>query len=332
MPLLRPRDADALRAEMRHVASVAGVPIMFGGEVHDDTLLLTEFLGTRTAGLRGLAVRPSAGLGGATVVARRPMSVADYRRASTITHDYDAPVLGEGIRSILAVPVVVGGQARAVLYGAYRTAAPVGDRTADVMVASARRLSHELTVRDEVDRRLRLREAQLANFGGGVANTEKLREVHAELRRLAADTSATPAVRGQLRDLAERLAGAMSPDAPTIVFAADLPGSRRALPGGAWLHQCRSGATSFAAPRDGEKLSAQRSGKARHSHPPRGGVGGAAVAAAAVGCVEFDEMAGSTRTSAPVCRFGRKEAQGKVRPGSPPRRGAAPRIVRRFGR
>ncbi len=141
MPLLRPRDADALRAEMRQVASVAGVPIMFGGEVQDDTLLLTEFLGTRTGALRGLAVRPSAGLGGATVVARRPMSVADYRRASTITHDYDEPVLGEGIRSILAVPVVVDGRARAVLYGAHRTAAPIGARTADLMVASARRLS-----------------------------------------------------------------------------------------------------------------------------------------------------------------------------------------------
>ena len=85
--------------------------------------------------MRGLAVRPSAGLGGATVVARRPMSVADYRTASTITHDYDAPVLGEGIRSILAVPVVVDGRARAVLYGAYRRAAPIGDRTADLMVA-----------------------------------------------------------------------------------------------------------------------------------------------------------------------------------------------------
>ena len=146
MPLLRPRDADALRAEMRHVASVAGVPVMFGGEVHDDTLLLTEFLGTRTAGLRGLAVRPSAGLGGATVVARRPMSVADYRKASTITHDYDGPVLGEGIRSILAVPAVVDGRARAVLYGAYHRAAPVGDRTVDVMVASARRLSSTSSV------------------------------------------------------------------------------------------------------------------------------------------------------------------------------------------
>ena len=211
MPLLRPRDADALRAEMRHVASVAGVPDMFGGEVHDDTLLLTEFVGTRTGGLRGLAVRPSAGLGGATVVARRPMSVADYRRASTITHDYDGPVLEEGIRSILAVPVVVEGTARAVLYGAYRAAAPIGGQAADLMIASARRLSQELRVRDEVDRRLRLREAQLANFGAGGADAEEIREVHAQLRRLAADSSAPPALRAQLRVLAERLARPRSP-------------------------------------------------------------------------------------------------------------------------
>jgi len=174
--------------------------------VHDDTLLLTEFFGTRTCGMRGLAVLPSAGLGGATVVARRPMSVADYRRASSITHDYDGPVLQEGIKSILAVPVVVEGRSRAVLYGAYRAAAPIGDRTADLMIASARRLSRELSIRDEVDRRLRLRDAHLAGVGSGGTATEEVREVHAQLRRLAADPSAPPALRAQLRVLAERLA------------------------------------------------------------------------------------------------------------------------------
>ena len=199
--LLRPRDADALRAELRRVADESGMPLTFGGEVHEDTLLLTEFFGARTGGMRGLAVMPSAGLGGATIVARRPMSVADYRRASSITHDYDGPVLQEGIKSILAVPVVVEGSARAVLYGAYRAAAPIGDRTADLMIASARRLSRELSIRDEVDRRLRLRDAHLA---GGAA-TEEVREVHAQLRRLAADPSAPPALRAQLRVLAELL-------------------------------------------------------------------------------------------------------------------------------
>ena len=204
--LLRPRDADALRAELRRVADESGMPLTFGGEVHEDTLLLTEFFGARTGGMRGLAVMPSAGLGGATIVARRPMSVADYRRASSITHDYDGPVLQEGIKSILAVPVVVEGSARAVLYGAYRASAPIGDRTADLMIASARRLSRELSIRDEVDRRLRLRDAHLA---GGAA-TEEVREVHAQLRRLAADPSAPPALRAQLRVLAERLRGRAS--------------------------------------------------------------------------------------------------------------------------
>ena len=74
--LLRPRDTDALRAELRHVAAAAGLPVTFGGEVHGAALLLTEFVGTQTHSMRGLAVRPSAGLGGATMVARRPMSVA----------------------------------------------------------------------------------------------------------------------------------------------------------------------------------------------------------------------------------------------------------------
>jgi LuxR family transcriptional regulator, regulator of acetate metabolism len=212
--LLRPRDADALRAELRHVAAETSLPLTFGGQVHDGTLLLTEFFGTRTGAMRGLAVRPSAGLGGATVVARRPIAVADYRNAATITHDYDAPVLTEGIRSILAVPVVVDGRARAVLYGAYRAAAPIGDRTADAMVASARRLSMELRVRDEVDRRMRLREAQLANFGDNVASAEQIREVHADLRRLASDSA--PAVRGQLQDLADRLARAVSGETPAV--------------------------------------------------------------------------------------------------------------------
>jgi DNA-binding CsgD family transcriptional regulator len=209
-PLLRPRDADALRAELRHIAA-AGPQVTFGGEVHGETLLLTEFVGTRTSSMRGLAVRPSAGLGGATMVAGRPMSVADYRSAATITHDYDAPVLEEGIRSILAVPVVVEGHARAVLYGAYRAAAPIGDRTADLMIGAARRLSHELRIRDEVDRRMRMRDVQVANVAG--ARAEEVREVHAQLRRLAADPSAPPALRAQLRVLADRLArGGSSPE------------------------------------------------------------------------------------------------------------------------
>ncbi|WP_135452718.1 LuxR C-terminal-related transcriptional regulator [Mycobacterium sp. DL99] len=209
--LLRPRDADAVRAELRRMATDTGLPLAFGGQVHDDTLLLSEFFGTRTGAMRGLAVLPRAGLGGASVVSRRPISVPDYRRASTITHDYDEPVLSEGIRSILAVPVVVDGATRAVLYGAHRTSAPIGDRTAAAMVASAQRLSDELRVRDEVDRRMRMRETALTNFTDQLADTEQIREVHADLRRLAADS---PDLAGPLRELADRLAVALRGDPP----------------------------------------------------------------------------------------------------------------------
>lgn len=207
-PLLRSRDSDAIRAELRRIAADAAMPIAFGGEVARDTLLLTEFVGTRTGAMRGLAVLPSAGLGGASVVARRPISVSDYRHSSMITHDYDGPVLTEGLRSILAVPVVVDGKARAVLYGAYRSAAPIGDRAAALMVSSARRLSTELRVRDEVDRRMSLRAGEPA----GTVEAEQIRAVHAELRQLAAAT--TDPLAGRLRTLADRLTSALSGDAP----------------------------------------------------------------------------------------------------------------------
>ncbi|MGE2833666.1 LuxR C-terminal-related transcriptional regulator [Mycobacterium sp. SMC-4] len=207
--LLRPRDSDAVRAALREIAELGEVPVLFGGEVQDDTLLLTEFVGTRTRSLRGLAVQSRYGLGGASMAAGRPLSVADYRNAASITHDYDEPVLSEGIGSVLAVPVLVDGQTRAMLYGAYRDNAPFGSRTARRMLATARSLGEELKIRDEVDRRLRLREAHsptdAARHG---PDTEQIRQVYAQLRHLAA---ASPApLQHQLRSMADRLAQALT--------------------------------------------------------------------------------------------------------------------------
>lgn len=211
---LRPRDTDAIRAELRRVATETGVPVVFGGTVHENAALLSEFFGTRTSGLRGLLVRSPSGLGGASMLAGRPMAVANYRNAVGITHDYDTPVLSEGIRSVLAVPVVVDAKPRAILYGAYRSASPVGDRVTDVMVGAARRLSHELRLRDEVDRRLRQQEAHLAAATDTVADPEQIREVWAGLRRLAAD--APSGIQEQLQILAERLAAVLAGEAPTV--------------------------------------------------------------------------------------------------------------------
>ncbi|MFD7010163.1 MULTISPECIES: LuxR C-terminal-related transcriptional regulator [Rhodococcus] len=209
--LLRPRDGDALRGELRSIAAHGVAPVLFGGEVQDGTLHLSEFVGTRTNNLKGLAIPPRSGLGGRVVAQRTPVAVNDYGRSSTITHHYDRPVLSEGLRSILAVPVMVRGSSRAVLYAAIRDCAPIGDRTADIVVAASRRLGTEIAIRDEVDRRLEMMKT-LDVSGAGGATTEELRDIHAELRSVAQTVTDT-SLQARLRGLSQRLAGILRPDA-----------------------------------------------------------------------------------------------------------------------
>ncbi|MFI6311988.1 response regulator transcription factor [Nocardia fusca] len=218
-PLLRPRDGDALRAEIRRLAGVAGVPVIFGGEVSADTLRLTEFAGVRTNGLRGLSVTRASGLGGRVVDSRRPAAVSDYGNALSITHHYDGPVLGEGLRSVVAVPVVVSGRSRAVLYAATRGPGPLGDRTADALVQAGRRLATEIGIRDEVDRRLRLLDMTAPAPASDGVVAEELRAVQAELRAIA-DAAGDVHMRDRLWEVGVRLtralAGGPDPDAPRL--------------------------------------------------------------------------------------------------------------------
>ncbi|MEV5649821.1 LuxR C-terminal-related transcriptional regulator [Nocardia sp. NPDC052254] len=204
--LLRPRDADALRAELRQVATMSGMSVVFGGEVRDGVLVLSEFFGTRTVAMRGLIVSPTSGVGGAAVASRRPTSVADYRAALTITHDYDAPVSTEGLRAVVGVPVVVDGSSRAVLYVASREAGPIGGRVAELVLRSSRRLAEELMVRDEVDRRLRLRSVvpPATPVAPDSVVAEQLRDLHAEVRGIA-QTLTDGEARRRLRAVSESL-------------------------------------------------------------------------------------------------------------------------------
>ena len=227
--LLRPRDADALRGELRQVAAMSGMPVVFGGEVRDGALVLSEFFGTRTIAMRGLLVSPTSGVGGAAVASRRPTSVADYRAALTITHHYDAPVSMEGLRAVVGVPVVVDGNSRAVLYVASREPGPIGDRIAELVLRSSRRLAEELAVRDEVDRRLRLRAAapprpDIAATPDAVV-AEQLRDLHAEVRGIAqtlTDTEARRRLRAVSDTLVRLLGGADSGDTAPVLSPREL--------------------------------------------------------------------------------------------------------------
>lgn len=212
--LLRPRDRDALRTELRRIAATGVVPVVFGGEVQNSTLHLGEFVGTFTDGLRGLAVRESSGLGGRVIERKNPIAVHDYGRARTITHHYDGPVLAEGLCSVLAVPVVVRGNSRAVMYAAIRERVQLGDRIADVMMQAGRRLANEIAIRDEVDRRVQLLDAAADERTAHAADTEEIRDVYAELRSIA-QTVQQPELQERLRALSGRLAAVGTPDGPS---------------------------------------------------------------------------------------------------------------------
>jgi len=229
---LRPPDRDALRAVLREVAGTSGLPIAFGGQVQPhlaasgrDAVRITELRGTRTTHLRGLAVVAGAGLGGRVLTEGRLHAVEDYGLARGITHDYDGPVLAEGLCTVVATPVLVRGAARAVVYAASREPGSVGDRVRDSLTRAAGRMAAELAVRDEVDRRVAMLEASAVGphpGGHDAASLEEVRAVHSDLRLVAAALT-DDALRERVHAACSRLAalgGGGRPSPPAVALSA----------------------------------------------------------------------------------------------------------------
>ncbi|MEU0969401.1 helix-turn-helix transcriptional regulator [Streptomyces sp. NPDC005917] len=164
-----------------------GLPIAFGGLVDAGRpqVRISELTGAHTAALRSLAVTSGNGLGGKAVALGRPCAVTDYSVSRQISHEYDIPVAAEGIRSVLAVPVVVRRRVRGVLYGALRTAQPLGDRTLGAAVAAARDVEQALVVQDQARGLLAAARPEPAAVPDPGAAWEQVREAHAALRALA---------------------------------------------------------------------------------------------------------------------------------------------------
>jgi DNA-binding CsgD family transcriptional regulator len=206
-PAVRRDDRDVLRAAVREVHTQSGMSVVFAGPVHASAagtgIRIGELLGARTPHLCGLEVRAGAGLGGRVLADGRPAGVEDYSGSLDITHEYDGPVLAEGLCTVVAVPVLVAGRPRAVVYAASRERGSVGDRVRDALARSARRMAAELAIRDEVDRRV----ARLTPVPADdqPARWEEVRAVHADLR-LAAQDAADVALRLRLLEACGRLA------------------------------------------------------------------------------------------------------------------------------
>ncbi|WP_107498744.1 helix-turn-helix transcriptional regulator [Actinacidiphila yeochonensis] len=123
-------EAVEVRAALLRMRRSGLLPVAFGGLLPAGSsppvgygarqFRINELAGTATESLRGLTIATGNGLGGKTLAMGRPYAVTDYRSSRVISHEYDAAVAAEGLRSVLAVPVVAAAGAR----GAVRGAAP----------------------------------------------------------------------------------------------------------------------------------------------------------------------------------------------------------------
>ncbi|MGR6742132.1 LuxR C-terminal-related transcriptional regulator [Microbacterium sp. F1-18] len=179
-------DAHLVSRAVDDLARSTRFPVVFGGLESQGSVHVTAIAGARSHSIDDLVVRIGRGLGGAAMVEKRPRLALDYRTARTITHDYDRAILGEGISTLFAVPIVTDGRARGVLYCGSWSQAPVGDLVARPAFRAADAISTELRIRDEVQRRLALAPAPEAAAGLSAAAREDLRESFAELRSIAA--------------------------------------------------------------------------------------------------------------------------------------------------
>lgn len=194
-------------------ARATSFPLAFGGFESNGITTVTSVAGNRTRSLYGLRVQRARGLGGRAMSEARPRLTPDYARSRLITHDYDAEIGAEDIVTLLAIPVLLDGRVRAVLYGGNRTDSRSRQASVPAGIAIAQDLANELRVQDEVERRLAAREAadtpeniDRSRIGAiPSAVLEELRNGHAELRALTAAVS-DPDIQERLTELGNRFA------------------------------------------------------------------------------------------------------------------------------
>lgn len=215
-------DAVEMQAALLRLRRTSGLPVAFGGLLSDTRhARIAELNGAHTAALRGLVISAGSGLGGKAIALSRPCAVTDYHSSRHISHEYDVAVAAEGLRSVVAVPVVVRRKVRGVLYGALREPLTLGDRTFDAAVSAARDVEQALAVRDEVQQLLAVTREEVTDPRAAPEAWEDVRSAHRELRALVPKVL-DPALRDELLAVCGRLAsaaGARVPKAPGVQLA-----------------------------------------------------------------------------------------------------------------
>lgn len=239
-------DDDSARLAMlldRHAALdglVAAVPEATGTDIGfvgvpdgEDRIVLLHRAGAATPALDRLVVPAGWGLAGRVVDSREPHWVRDYLTADSIAHveRVDSSVAAEGVRAILAVPILHQGRVLGVLYAGQRMVTSFDGRTIDAVLAAASRAATAVTI------------AERARHHAEVAVQEERRRLALELhdsvgamlfaigagvRGLGGDPAVDPEVRSRLAAI-ERQAGEAAATLRLSLQALSVPSEELAL-------------------------------------------------------------------------------------------------------
>ncbi|TMR94030.1 helix-turn-helix transcriptional regulator [Nonomuraea basaltis] len=199
----RKPQAGRVQATLARIRSLTGVSLAFAGPVDRDGVLLERFDGPVVGPLSGVKLSFGHGLGGKAASIQRPVVVNDYVRAPHITHQYDRIIQAEGLRAMVAVPVVVAKRTVAVIYAAFRDAQIIGGRIYDVVADETRALEHDLVVAQALETIERPQGGDEAVIEENRRLRTSLRDTYTQLRLLAARTT-DPVTREELLREAER--------------------------------------------------------------------------------------------------------------------------------
>jgi signal transduction histidine kinase len=157
----------AFRSILERLPDDIGIDVAWIGELDPaGSIVLGHAVRTQTDAVEGLVVPPGVGLGGHVMQTGRPQWVPNYPVASDLTRPFSTHAHREGVKGMVAVPLVHSGRWLGVLYAAHRAEMRYGDLTVEALEVAAARAANAAVV------------AERARHGAEVA-------VHEERRRLA---------------------------------------------------------------------------------------------------------------------------------------------------
>ncbi|EWT03858.1 response regulator, partial [Intrasporangium chromatireducens Q5-1] len=218
-PRLLARDEleAAIARGVRRLRVTSGADLVFGGPVETGrggraAVGIRSLEGNLGRSLAGLRVVAGVGLGGKALALGRPVMIRDYLGSAEIVHDYDDAVAPERIATVLAVPVVVEGDLRGLLYVASRADVPLTRAVVGQAVGVSRAIERDVIVAERVRRGVR------ALPGGGgplvvpprVGAAPRVQPDRASLRAELDEAIAAvpdPSLRRRIAELSARLWG-----------------------------------------------------------------------------------------------------------------------------